>query len=61
LWDGTILRITPGTKLKLEKVTKNLENLTDSETKVKLENGNIWFHVIKLIKNSSNMQIETFT
>lgn len=61
LWDWTILRITPGTKLKLEKVTKNLENLTDSETKVKLENGNIWFHVIKLIKNSSNMQIETFT
>jgi len=61
LWDGTILRITPWTKLRLEKVTKNLKNLTDSETKIKLKNWNVWFHVIKLIKDSSNMQIETST
>ncbi len=61
LWDWSILRITPWTKLKLAKITKNLENLTDSQTQIKLESWNIWFHIIKLIKNSSNMQIQTST
>ena len=61
LWDGTILRITPGTRLKLSKITKNLENLANSQTQIQLESWNIWFHVIKLIKGSSNMQIQTST
>ena len=61
LWDGTILRITPWTKLVLSKITKNLENLAKSQTKIRLESGNIWFHVIKLIEGSSNMQIQTST
>ena len=61
LWDGTILRITPWTKLRLSKVFKNLNNLAQSQTKVKLEQWNIWFHVIKLIEGSKNMQIQTTT
>jgi hypothetical protein len=47
--------------LVLSKVTKNLENLAKSQTKIRLESGNIWFHVIKLIEGSSNMQIQTST
>lgn len=61
LWDDTILRITPWTKLNLTKVVKNLKDLSSSKTEIDLENWNIWFRVLKLVKNSSNMKINTWT
>lgn len=61
LWDDSILRITPWTKLNLSKITKNLNKIVDSQTIVELEQWNIWFHIIKLIKNSDNIQIKTWT
>ena len=60
LWDDSILRITPWTKLDLQKITKNLDNMTDNETHIELEQWNIWFHIIKMVKDSSNMQINTW-
>lgn len=61
LWDGSIFRITPWTRLKLSKITKNLNNLANSQTKIDLEQWDLWFHIIKLIKSSNNMQIQTNT
>ncbi len=61
LWDDTIFRITPWTKLSLKKITKNLNNLTDSKTNIYLEQWNLWFHVIRLIKDSNSMNIQTWT
>ncbi len=61
LWDWTILRITPWTCITLKKITKNLSNLADSKTQIYLNSWNIWFHVIKLIKDSSNMKINIST
>jgi len=61
LWDDTIFRITPWTKLSLRKITKNLNNLPDSKTDISLEQWNLWFHVIRLIKDSNSMNIQTWT
>jgi len=61
LWDGSIFRITPWTRLRLNKIVKNLNNLTNSQTQIQLEQWDLWFHIIKLIKNSNNMQIQTNT
>ena len=61
LWDWSIFRITPGTRLRLSKITKNLNNLANSQTKIDLEQWDLWFHIIKLIKDSNNMQIQTTT
>jgi len=60
LWDDSIFRIKPGTIVNLKKITKNLENLANSKTNIELENGNLWFHVVRLIKDSKSMNIETW-
>jgi len=60
LWDDSILRITPWTIINLNKVTKNLDNLSESKTNIWVEKWNLWFHVIRLIKDSNSMQIETW-
>ena len=60
LWDDSILRLTSWTKLDLTKITKNLNDMTDNETHIELEQWNIWFRIIKMVKNSSNMQINTW-
>ena len=61
LWNDTIFRITPWTKLTLKKITKDLNNLPDSKTDVSLEQWNLWFHVVRLIKDSKSMNIQTWT
>lgn len=60
LWDDSILRITPWTKLSMEKLTKNLDNMASNETNIKLEHWNIWFRVLKMVKTSKNMNIDTW-
>lgn len=61
LWDDTIFRITPWTKLSLKKITKNLNNLPDSKTNIALEQWSLWFHIVRLIKDSKSMNIQTWT
>lgn len=60
LWDDSIIRLTPWTKLTLDNITKNLNDMTNSQTHITLEQWSIWFHIIKMVKNSGNMQIETW-
>jgi len=60
LWDDSIFRIKPWTIITLKKITKNLHNLSDSKTNISIEKWNLWFHVIRLIKDSSSMKIETW-
>lgn len=60
LWDGSILRLTPWTKISLEKITKNMENMSENQTKIKLEQWSIWFRAIRMIKDSKDMNIETW-
>lgn len=60
LWDDTIIRLTPWTRINLTKITKNLNDITDNQTHISLKQWNIWFHVLKMIKNSNNMKIETW-
>ncbi len=60
LWDDSILRITPWTKLSLTKITKDLNKMSENQTHIKLEQWNVWFRVLKMVKDSSNMNIETW-
>ena len=61
LWNDTIFRITPWTKLSLKKITKNLNNLPDSKTNIALEQWSLWFHIVRLIKDANSMNIQTWT
>jgi len=60
LWDDSILRMTPWSIIDLKKITKNLNNLSESKTKISVEKWNLRFRVIRLIKDSNSMQIETW-
>lgn len=57
LWDDSIIRLTPWTKINLNKITKNLNDMTANQTHITLEQWSIWFHIIKMVKDSSNMKI----
>ena len=59
LWDWSIIRIFPKTKLTLDKVLKNLNDLPNSKTKISITEGNIRFRVIKLITNDEWFNVKT--
>jgi hypothetical protein len=59
LWDGTIIRIFPKTKLVLDKVIKNLDDLPSSQTKISVNEGSIRFRVIKLITSDEGFNVKT--
>ena len=60
LWDDSIFRITPWTIIKLNKILKNTNNLADSKTNIQVEKWNLWFHIVRLIKDSNSMKIDTW-
>ena len=59
LWDGTIIRILPWTRLNLEKIQKNIYNLLGSKTIINLEFWKIRVNEIKNIKENQLVQINT--
>lgn len=59
LWDGTILRLLPQTTVSMDEITKNLNDVTTSQTRVNLQKWDIWFHVIKTLINDDGFQVTT--
>lgn len=49
LWDWTIIRLFPQTTISLDKLLKNSENILNSKTQIKINQGTIWFSIIKTI------------
>lgn len=60
IWDGTIIRLFPQTTLSLNKLLKDQENITNSQTELNVEQWNIWFNVIKTIVNGEWFKIKTW-
>ncbi len=59
LWDWTIIQLQPQTKIKMEKIFKNLQNLALSETKVKVEKWWAWIRIIKTILTDKGFNVNT--
>lgn len=58
-WDGTIVRVLPQTKISINKILVNIDELAKSETKIQVDDGNIWFNIIKTIINDKWFNVET--
>lgn len=59
LWDWTIIRLLPQSTIKMNKLIKNTQKLTDSQTQIEVDKWQIRFNVIKTITNKEWFNIET--
>ncbi|MBS8121835.1 FecR domain-containing protein [Candidatus Vampirococcus lugosii] len=59
LRDGTIIRIFPQTTIKFQDLIKENKNLLNSKTSINIENGKIWFSLVRTILSDDGFNINT--
>lgn len=58
-WDWTIVRIFPQTTISINKLIKDTQELTKSQTQIQVDQWSIWFNIIKTIVDWEWFKIKT--